>query len=215
MFLITNFKTYETAIWIAGVGLAKIHAEVRQQTGKNIQIAWNPLDLRMLLDLDIPVLSQHVDFAEYWSYTWKIPPIKLKKIWCSWVVLNHSENRVNNDELLWKIINRCKEVWLDVIVCAENVNEWIEIAHMWADFIAIEPPELIWGDISVSKANPEIITDAVNKIWKWKVIVWAWIKTAEDIEIAKKLWASWILLASWVTKAKYPKDILLELAQAL
>lgn len=215
MLLITNFKTYETALWQSWIELARIHEKVRKQTGKNIQIAGHPLDLRMLLELNIPVLSQHVDLAEYWSHTGKIPPVKLKKIWCAWVLLNHSENRVHSKETLKKIIDRCNELWLDTVVCAETVEEWMEIAKMNPSYVAVEPPELIWWDVSVSKANPDIIIDAVERIGKWKVIVWAWVKTAEDIEIAKKLWAVWILLASGITKAKEPERVLLELANAL
>lgn len=215
MILITNFKTYETAIWEAWVNLAKLHKKVVDETWKDIRIVWNPLDLRMLLDSWVEVYSQWADLAEYWSFTWKILPVKLKKIWCKWVVLNHSENRIEDQEHLWKIINRCNELWLETVVCSESVEEWVELSRFNPDFIAIEPPELIWWDISVSKANPEVISWAVEKIWNWKVIVWAWIKTAEDIEIAKKLWASWILLASWITKAENPEEVLKQLAGAL
>ena len=215
MILITNFKTYENALWKAWFELARKHSLVKKQTWKDIRIAWNPLDLRMLLELDIPVLSQWADLAEYWSYTWKILPIKLKKIWCSWVLLNHSENRISDKVVLKKIIERCKELGLETIVCAESVDEWVEVSQMWADFIAVEPPELIWWDISVSKANPEIIEKAVLSIWEWKVIIWAWIKDSSDVLIAKKLWAVWILLASWITKSDDPEGVLRDLASAI
>ncbi len=215
MILITNFKTYESALWQAWFELARIHQKIRKKTWKDIRIAWNPLDLRMLLDVWIPVFSQWVDLAEYWSYTWKILPIKLKKIWCSWVLLNHSENRIEDKELLKKIVLRCKELWLETVVCAEDVDEWIEISRFWVDFVAIEPPELIWWDISISRANPEIIKKAVFAIWKWKVIVWAWIKDSFDVQKAKELWAVWILLASWITKAENPESILEDLATEL
>ena len=216
MFLITNFKTYESAIWENWTYLAQAHAKVRKESWKDISIAWHPLDLRNLLAIDgLPIYSQWADLAEYWSYTGKIPPIKLKKIWCAWVLINHSENRIEDHEVLEAIIKRCNELELDTIVCAETVAEWEKISDMWAKFVAVEPPELIWWDISVSKANPWIISDAVAKIWNGKVVIWAWIKTAEDITIAKQLWAIWILLASWITKAEDPEKVLSELASAL
>jgi len=215
MILITNFKTYESALGEAWVNLAKIHNKIAKETWKELRVAGNTLDLRMLLDSWVDVYSQWADLAEYWSFTGKILPIKLKKIWCKWVVLNHSENRIEDKEHLWKIISRCNELWLETVVCVESIEEWVELEKFNPDFIAVEPPELIWWDISVSKANPEIISWAVEKLWKWKVIIWAWIKTWEDIAIAKKLWASWILLASWITKAKNPEEVLRELALAL
>lgn len=215
MILITNFKTYESALWESWVDLAKIHKKISEETWKKINVAWNALDLRMLLESWASVYAQWADLAEYWSFTWKILPIKLKKIWCKWVILNHSENRIEDKNHLWKIISRCNELWLETIVCIENIEEWVELLKFNPVFLAIEPPELIWWNISVSKANPEIIVSAVEKLWKWKVIVWAWIKTSEDIQIAKKLWASWILLASWITKAENPEKVLRELALAL
>lgn len=215
MILITNFKTYEESLWEKWINLAKIHKEIWEKTWKNIAIAWNPLDLRILLETWIKVFSQWADLAEYGSFTWKILPIKLQKLWCWWVVLNHSENKIWDFEKLEKITKRCKELWMQVVLCADNLEEIKKIKDFWADFIAIEPPELIWWDISVSKANPEIISDSLKIVWKWKLIVWAWIKDWEDIKIAKDLWASWILLASWIIKAENPRKILEELVSFL
>lgn len=217
MLLITNFKSYEESLWNLWINLALIHQKVRAESQKDIRIAGHPIDLRLLINAcqDLPIISQWADLADYWAYTWKILPVKLKKIWCSWVLLHHSENRIHDYDTLHKIIAKCNEYGLDTIVCAENIEEWVKISTMWATYIAIEPPELIGWNVSISKANPEIIEEAISQIWNNRVIVWAWIKTPEDIIIAKKLWVAWILLASGITKAKDPYLTLKNLANAL
>ena len=82
-----------------------------------------------------------------------------------------------------------------------------------ADVIAVEPPELIGGDISVSTARPELISDSVQKISKVPVLVGAGVKNGADVRIARKLGAVGVLIASGVTKANDPEAVLLDLAQ--
>jgi triosephosphate isomerase len=86
---------------------------------------------------------------------------------------------------------------------------------MGADFVAVEPPELIGGDISVSTANPELISDAVATIGAGKVLVGAGIKNAEDVRIALKLGAVGVLVASGVVKAADPVAALEDLCKGM
>ncbi len=93
------------------------------------------------------------------------------------------------------------------------------IAKLNPDFITIEPPELIGGDISVSKANPEIIkksVDIVRKISpKAMVLCGAGIKTKEDVEKAIQLGAKGVLVASGVVKIKNLEETMEELLKGL
>ena len=79
----------------------------------------------------------------------------------------------------------------------------------------MEPPELIGGDISVSRAGPEIIEDSVNLVGENRLLVGAGIKDAEDVRIALSLGASGVLLASGVIKADDPYSALMELVSGL
>jgi len=131
-------------------------------------------------------------------------------------LVNHAENPRSNDEIA-AIVKDFKEESPDlmVIVCAENADRGAEIAAICApDFIAVEPPEMIGGDVSVT-TKPEIISEAVEKIGG-NVLVGAGVKTGEDVKSAKELNAKGVLLASGVVKPKEgtSEEVLRELAQA-
>jgi triosephosphate isomerase len=127
-------------------------------------------------------------------------------------LLNHSEHRLSL-EVLKLSIQRAKEVGLVVVACAQDPEEGAVIAGFGPDFVAVEPPELIGGDISVATAKPEIIQVAVDLIGRGRVLVGAGVKNSKDIEIAIMLGASGVLLASGVTKALDPEAVLRDLAK--
>jgi triosephosphate isomerase len=214
MIIITNFKTYKTAIGDEAVCLAQLHEEAAQETGTQFAIAASALDLENVINSceNLPVFAQHIDAAGFGSFTGKIPAQQVANMGVTGTILNHSENRLDKAYLA-ECVAAAQEAGLKVVVCAETVEEGVEFMSMKPDFIAVEPPELIGGDISVSTANPGIIKDAVEQIGAGKVIVGAGVKNAEDVRIAKELGASGILLASGVTKAENPKAVLLDLAK--
>ncbi len=214
--IITNFKTYQTATGDKAVELAKIHEKVALETGANIAIAVQAIDLwRVSQAVKIPVLAQHIDAAHYGSSTGHVVSEALKEAGAYGSLLNHSEFRVEHLEKIERTIIRSKEVGLYLVVCAEDPEEGKQIAALGAFLIAVEPPELIGGDISVAKAKPEIITQAVDLIGAGKVLVGAGIKTQEDVRIALKLGAVGVLLASGITKADDPEAVLRDLVEGL
>jgi triosephosphate isomerase len=175
----------------------------------------NTLDLKSVCQKfakQIDIYAQHCDNASFGSSTGKILPEMLVNIGVKGVILNHSENRFstkNNYQELIETINFAKKVGLIVVACAETAEEGAFLSNnSSADFIAVEPPELIGGDISVSTAQPELISKSVDKIGKNKVLIGAGIKTGFDVEIAKEKGAVGVLLASGVTKAQNPQDVL-------
>ena len=90
-----------------------------------------------------------------------------------------------------------------------------EVAAFSPDFIAVEPPELIGGDISVTTANPLIVEDTVSSVKdvnkKISVLCGAGVKTGKDVAKALELGADGVLLASGVVKSKDPKATLQDL----
>jgi triosephosphate isomerase len=72
--------------------------------------------------------------------------------------------------------------------------------------VAVEPPELIGGDFSVSRAQPELVkgtVDAVKAVSpEVKVLCGAGVKSGEDVRKALELGSEGVLLASGVVKAK-------------
>ncbi|MCJ7488664.1 MAG: triose-phosphate isomerase, partial [Thermoplasmata archaeon] len=74
----------------------------------------------------------------------------------------------------------------------------------------------IGGDMSVTTANPEIVSESVRVAKKAfpgvKVLCGAGVKTGEDAAKAIELGTNGVLLASGVVKASDPKRVLLDLA---
>ncbi|MEK6809491.1 MAG: triose-phosphate isomerase, partial [Nanoarchaeota archaeon] len=83
------------------------------------------------------------------------------------------------------------------------------------DYLAYEPQELIGGNISVTKAKPDIISRAVELVKgtspKIKVLCGAGVHSREDILKALQLGAKGVLIGHAVPKAKDPQKVLREL----
>ncbi len=218
-FIITNFKNYPSAIGKNAELLTEIHKSVAQKTNKNLAVAVSQMDIAYIAKKygnDIPIFAQHVDNAEMGASTGKIVPEYLKSIGVTGTLLNHSEHRFHNFNDLGLAIKSAKKAGLITVVCCENVEEGCSIMTLFnPDFIAVEPPELIGGKISVSTARPSLISESVLQIGKGKVLVGAGIKTGEDVRIAIEKGAIGILLASGVTTAENPAEVLENLVRSI
>ena len=213
--IITNFKVYNEGFGADAVRMAKIHEKVAKETGVSIGIAVSALDLKEIVNsVDIPVFVQHIDPISCGKGTGGVLPEAVKDVGAYGTLLNHSEKRINRDELA-HCIRRAKEVGLKQIVCAESADEGASFIEFDPDMIAVEPTELIGGDISVSTANPEIIDRSVGLIGEGKVIIGAGIKDCRDVKIAFELGSSGILIASGVMKALDPEKTLLDLVEGI
>lgn len=220
--LIINCKNYgETGI--LGERIAKACKEVLEERRKEqkkvitIALAVPATDVYRIASLGIvPVLCEHLDPEERGATTGHIIAENIKANGGVGSIINHSEDKYPEDEL--KIaITRAREVGITSIVCAKDSERAKKIAEYEPDCIAVEPPELIGGDISVSSAHPGLIADSVVKVRmiaeNTPVLIGAGVKTTEDVAIGMKLGASGILVASGVTKAPNIKKAIEELAE--
>lgn len=213
--IITNFKAYHEATGANAVELAKLHERLANEYGVNLAIAGQAMDLKMLAAaVSIPVLAQHVDGVGYGAYTGVVPVEIAHAVGVDGSMLNHSEHRISDTEIA-RALEDLKALSMLSLVCAESVEEGHKFAEMGADFVAIEPPELIGGEISVSTAKPELISNAVKLIGPGKVIVGAGIKTGKDICTALELGAVGVLVASGVVMAEDPAEKLREFCACL
>ncbi len=213
--LITNFKAYQESTGAKAVELAKEHEKMANELGVNVAISGSALDLKMLAaSVSIPVLAQHIDGVGYGAYTGQLPAEMARTVGVDGSLLNHSERRIS-DSQIERAIEDMKGMNMLSVVCAENVAEGHKYVEMGADFVAVEPPELIGGDISVSTAQPELISEAVAKIGAGKVLVGAGVKNAEDVRVALSLGAVGILVASGVVKAADPVAALRDLCSGM
>jgi triosephosphate isomerase (TIM) len=201
--IVVNFKTYKS-----GKDVLKLAKEL-EKVDKDTIVGISACDLYLVAqNTKLKVYSQHVDYFSPGRYTGYILPEAVKSSGAVGVFLNHSEHKLNFD-VLEKTIKRCREVGLNVLVFAGDVTEAKKIESLNPDYIAVEPPELVGGDISVSTAKPELISN-VAKALKSKFLVGAGIKNYNDIKISMGLGASGIAVSSAITTAENPALVLKE-----
>jgi triosephosphate isomerase len=213
--IIVNFKATEQAVGHNAVALAKKLDAVAKETGASVALAVQAMDLVPVLNaVKIPVLSQHVDPVDFGSHTGHIPPALAKQLGAAGTLLNHSEHRLPK-RVLKASIDKAHAVGLWVCACANTPADALAVSKLGPDVVAIEPPELIGGDISVSVAKPSVLTATTTKVETIPVLCGAGVKNSHDVSIARKLGTQGILVASGVTKAKDPAAALRDLIKGL
>lgn len=212
--ILVNFKDYKEASSEKAVKLARICDDVRRKYKKEIWAAVQVSDIfRVSSKMKIRVLAQHIDPVEAYRSTGFVEATDVKKNGAYGTLLNHSEHKLKFDNLR-KAVQMARKAKLKIIICAATPNEVKKVKALRPDYIAIEPPELIAGNISVSRAKPEVITKSV-KLTKIKVLCGAGIKTKEDVEKAIELGAKGILVSSGVVLSKNPRKVLEDFAKAI
>ncbi len=217
--IVVNFKTYQEASGSAAIELAKICDDISSKSGASIVIAPPMLDLAIISrTVKIPVFAQHLDPVPSGSTTGHVTIDNAKASGAKGTLVNHSERRLKLAEI-HEVIDRCRILGLDTIVCTNNLPVSKACAAMDPNFVAIEPPELIGGEVSVTTANPKIVSDAVEAIRSISasvgVLCGAGIKNGRDVAKAIELGTDGVLLASGVVKAKDRRAVLLDLISGL
>ena len=217
--VVLNFKTYLESTGANAVKLAKVCESVAKETGAEIVAVPQLADLRKVAEsVGIPVYAQTVENIRPGSSTGHVLPEAAREAGASGSLLNHSECRLKLADIDALIV-KLRELKMISIVCTNNVSVTMAAAALEPDFVAVEPPELIGSGISVSKAQPEVITgsvDAVKKVSKDVcVLCGAGISTGEDFKKAIELGTEGVLLASGVVKAKDQRAALLELVKGV
>ena len=217
--IIVNLKAYEEGYGADGYDLCKIMEEIALEHKVNLAAAVSPIDLVDFSDnLDIPIFAQHVDGVNFGSHTGSILPEAVRYSGAAGTLVNHAECQMSWEEIE-KTINRCKELDLLTVLCTADIDSSERGSYLSPDMIAVEPPELIGGDISVSTAKPEIISNTVKVVKKINseisVLCGAGVKNQEDISKAVSLGSEGILLASGVVKSLEPRKVLLDLIKGL
>lgn len=179
--------------------------------------ALNPIDLRLAGNFpELSFYSQHVDPVEYGAFTGHISIESLLDLGVNGTLLNHSERRLDAAEVK-KTIDIAHRHNFPAIVCAESIMEAERLAELKPQFVAYEPPELIGGDVSVTSAKPEIISEVVEKCGEYSVpvLVGAGVKNSDDLQKSIELGAHGVLIASGIVLAKHPVSSLTSLIENL
>jgi triosephosphate isomerase len=217
--VVVNFKAYPEALGGRGLDLARICAAVAEETGAGIAVAPPLASLALLArEVRLPVFAQHADDADAGSVTGWTPVEAVLEAGAVGTLVNHSEHKVARRKVRG-VVERCRDVGLETIVCADDVAEAAALAKYGPDFVAVEPPELIGGDVSVTKAKPEVVGGAVEAVRsanpQVRVLCGAGVKGGADVAKALELGAVGVLLASGVVKAKDPRAALRDLVAGL
>jgi triosephosphate isomerase len=213
--LLINFKTYEQGTGKKALLIAIKSDLIARKKKANIVLSVQFTDIeRISKAVGIPVYAQHIDPVEPGSHTGWILPHSVREAGAKGTLINHSEHNIDIHKI-GACIGKCKELGLVSVCCAATPSVAAKIAKFSPDYIAIEPPELIGGDVSVSKARPEIITktvDAVSRVNPGvRVLCGAGVHCREDVAKAIELGSAGVLVASAIVKSAKPYDVIMDL----
>jgi triosephosphate isomerase len=209
-----NYKTYVEATGGRAADLTRALAQAWNEGGKvgSVVVAPQAVDLRWVAhDSPVPVIAQHVGPGEPGFGTGHTTVEAIREAGAIGSLLNHAEHRLPHGDVE-KAIRRLHVAGLMAIVCARDHEEAHALASFRPDFVAVEPPELIGGDVSVTTAEPDIVrrsADAVRSAAAGVgVLCGAGIKNGDDVAAALGFGTDGVLLASGVVKAADPKRAL-------
>ena len=217
--IVLNVKTYAEATRDKALEIAMLMDKIHRETGSSMAIAVQATDIALCANkVSIPVFAEHIDPIKPGSHTGWTLPEAVKSAGAKGTLINHSEHRLKLADIDI-CINRAKELGLDHIVCSNNIATSKAIAAFSPNFIAVEPPELIGGDISVTTADPDIVSGSVKAVKNIdrnvKVLCGAGVKNGKDVAKAIELGADGVLLASGIVKATDKEKVIRDLASGL
>lgn len=212
--IVVNFKTYASASGSQANVLAAAMS-------KHISQAYRMVAVVSAFDLDsvtnenpnLEVWSQHLDCAGNGSFTGWLESSNAIERGAVGTIINHAEHKVPLSHV--KELMEILPQGFPICACAADVDEAKALAALGPTFIAVEPPQLIGGDISVTSADPSIVTDTVAAVKavnpNVRILCGAGVKNGADVAMAIELGAEGVLLASGVTKATDIDSVLADL----
>jgi triosephosphate isomerase len=215
--IVVNAKAYPEATGAAAaLRLARACARL-----PGVALAPPPLELAALgrrRGLAVPLLAQHCDPHEPGAATGWVTAEAVAAAGARGAIVNHAEHKRPHAEVK-ATVARLRAAGLWSLLCADSLAEARSLAALRPTMIAVEPPELIGGDVSVTAADPAVVSGAVKAVRKvaprTAVLCGAGVKTGADVAAARRLGAHGVLLASGVVKAKDPGAALRGLAAGL
>jgi len=206
MFVLVNLKAYPCD----PVEVATAAADVSDDSGVRVAVAPQAAQISAVAETGVETWAQHVSAVEHGSHTGSTLAEAAADAGAVGTLLNHSENRLKLADIDGAL-DAADRADLETIVCANNPPP--------PPPPAVEPPELIGTGTPVSKADPDIVTGAVDAAARVNgdvdVLCGAGISTGEDLVSASDLGASGVLLASGVAKADDPRAALEDLVEPL
>ncbi|MFP8958238.1 triose-phosphate isomerase [Natrialbaceae archaeon A-CW3] len=214
MFVLINLKTYPCD----PVSVAKAASDVNESTNARIAVAAQAPHIERVADTGVETWAQHVDPIEYGSNTGHTLAETVADAGAVGTLINHSEHRLTLADIDGSV-RAAERAGLETVVCANNPAQIGAVTALGPDSVAVEPPELIGTGTPVSKADPDVVEDAVDAAAhvdpNVTVLCGAGITTGEDVVAAGELGSGGVLLASGVAKADDPAAALADLVEPL
>lgn len=216
--IVVNFKTYASASGASAETLA-VAMEAHSNGPARMVAVVSAFDLEAVRRAapSLEVWSQHLDPVGQGGFTGWLEPKTAMHRGAQGTIINHAEHKVEMDHVK-RLLPQLPDDF-PVCGCAADLEEAKSLAEMGPTFIAVEPPELIGGDISVTTADPSIVSDTVAVVKATnsdvRVLCGAGVKNGQDVATAIKLGAEGVLLASGVTKASDVASVLNDLVSLL
>lgn len=217
--IVVNFKTYASAQGEAAVSLAMAMAEVDGTTDATMVAVVSAFDLNAVKAAapNLEVWTQHLDPIGWGSNTGWLHPETAMGYGATGSIINHAEHKVDLGHVETLLAQLPDD--FPVCACAADIEEAKALAAISPTFIAVEPPELIGGDISVTTADPGIVSGTAEAVKaanpNVRVLCGAGVKNGADVAKAIELGTEGVLLASGVTKANDPSAVLRNLVSQL
>ena len=205
--VVVNFKTYETAQGGSAEDLARLMADI--ESNARIIAVVSAFDLSAVVNAapDLEVWCQHLDPVGFGSNTGWLNPSTAMERGATGTLINHAEHKVSLEHVAMLLDQVPSE--FEICACAADIVEARSLAALGPDYVAVEPPELIGGSVSVTSADPEIVRGAASAVKEVSsdvgILCGAGVKTGNDVAAAIDLGTSGVLLASGVTKSIDPR----------
>mgnify|MGYP001569135755 FL=1 len=215
--VVVNFKTYESAHGVAAEELASIMGQI--ETDARMIAVVSAFDLSAVVSMapNLEIWTQHLDPINFGSNTGWLHPETAIQRGAKGTLINHAEHKVSIEHIAM-LLDSVPEGFT-VCACAADIDEARALSALQPDYVAVEPPGLIGGEISVTTADPEIVSGTARAIREISkdvgILCGAGIKNGQDVVKAIELGTSGVLLASGVTKVKDAKSALEDLVSKL
>ena len=210
MFILVNLKAYPCD----PIEVATAAREVADASDARIAVSPQAADIARVAETGVETWAQHVSPNAHGSHTGSTLAEAVADNGAVGTLINHSENRLKLADIDASV-RAAERADLEAVVCANNPAQVGAAAALSPDAVAVEPPALIGGDVSVATADPGIVEDAVTAADAVDdavdVFCGAGVSTGEDVAAADELGASGVLLASGVAKADDPEAVLEDL----
>lgn len=153
--IVVNFKTYQEAHGVAAEELAMIMQDI--ETDARMIAVVSAFDLSSVVSAapNLEVWTQHLDPINFGSNTGWLHPETAICRGAKGTLINHAEHKVSIEHIAMLLDSVPED--FTVCACAADIDEARALSALEPNYVAVEPPELIGGEISVTTADPDKI----------------------------------------------------------